>query len=259
MVSVNVPERTSLLVPMLDFAREWEDETNLWFDSDHVPERLSCDGIEYCERFQLTDVEPIGWNPGQKWMKYLNFYTLESLDVLDSAAYALQRDMNGGNGTAWRQIREARYERAVRPSPTRSLRTSWSRRNSTWRAPAATQAGARTILVLLRNHDDADDDDANTFIDTVLFPELTAIPGVLAIERFEARGPLVSSGARVGRGSQPQYMDVVDISAPEVATSGVFRRWVASLDVPADLRASLIPVGYGVYQQRPSPWLLTPL
>jgi len=247
----------ALLVPMLDFAREFEDETNLWFDSDHVPERLSCDGIEFCERFQLTDVEPIGWNPGQRWMKYLNFYTLRSLDVLESEAYALQRDMNDGRGTAWRQLREERSRAVVRPSPMRSLRTSWTRRERTWSAPVVEQQGARVILVALRPHGGDRDQDANAYLDERLIPELLHLAGVLGVERYQAAGSLAAAGPRLGQATQPEYMDIVELATPEVATSGAYRRFVGSLDVAPAIRAALTPVGTGVYQQRPSPWRLS--
>ncbi len=247
--------RKSFLVPMLDFARDFEAETNLWFDTDHVPERLSCDGIEWCERFQMADVEPANWSAAQRWMKYLNFYTLTSIDVLDSKAYALQRDMNDGKGSAWRQYREARQKRAQQPSPARSLRTMWVQRDDSWSdSRLLDQQGARAIFVVLRDHGGENDAALNSYLDEQYIPELLHIPGFLGAERYEAAASVKDVGAR---GAQPQYMDIYDISTPEVVASGAYRRFLASLDVPADVKKALVPVGSGAYAQRPSPWLVS--
>lgn len=251
--------RRALLVPMLDFPSDFEEETNLWFDFDHVPERLSCDGIEFAERFQLTDIQPVGWNAGQRWMKYLNFYTLTSTDVLESEAYRLQYQRHDGHGGPWQQSREERQTLASRRSPARSLRTSWVRRDDDWTDKLLLdQAGPRTILVALRNDGGEHDAAANSFLDSVLIPELLNVPGVLGCERYQAAGPLVGGGARVGQSlPQPTYMDIVYLGTPEVAVSGRFRLWATGLDIQPELRAALTPVGYGVYAERPSPWRVT--
>ncbi|HEY4269116.1 MAG TPA: hypothetical protein VGM94_13085 [Galbitalea sp.] len=247
--------RKSLLVPMLDFPRDFEAETNLWFDTDHVPERLSCDGIEWCERFQVSEVEPANWSAAQRWMKYLNFYTLTSIEVLDSEAYALQRDMNGGKGSAWRQVREARQVRAQQPSPARSLRSMWVQRDDSWSdSRVLDQRGPRAIFVVLRDHGGDNDVALNKYLDEQYIPEILHIPGFLGAERYEAAGPVKDVGVR---GAQPRYMDVYDITTAEVVASGAYRRFLASLDVPSDVKKALVPVGSGAYTQRPSPWLVS--
>ena len=248
----------ALLVPMLDFAAEFEDETNLWFDYDHVPERVSCAGILGCQRFQLTPVEPIGWSPDQRWTKYLHVYSLESIAVLTSAGYQRQRDMNGGRGSGWRQLREGRQAAAGRRSPVRSLRTSWVRRPASWTARHPVDVPEpRAILVTLRHDPGPMDAAVNEFLDECMMPELLMLPGFLGCERYEASEPADGFG-RASRGFRhPRYLDIYDVTTPEVLTSGTYRRLVMSLDLDADLRAALRPCGMGVYVQRPSAWRMT--
>jgi hypothetical protein len=250
--------RQSLLVPMMDFPREFEDETNLWFDCDHVPDRLSCEGITAAQRFQLTDVEPVGWSPTQRWTKYLHFYWLTSIDVLSSPAYDLQREMNEGRGSLWRQLREARQAAAGRTSPVRSLRTSWVQRDDPWGGRRPIDVPEPRVAFVQLRHDQGDANDAaNEFIDNTLVPELLMTAGFLSCQRFEAAEALVGSAPVAGTFRHPAYMDVYDVTTPEVLTSGTYRRYLSSLKLDPALKAALTPVGSGVYLQRPSPWRAT--
>jgi len=237
----------SLLVVMQDYPAEFEAEMNLWFDHDHVPERLSIEGIEDAERFQLLDLEPIGWRPSQRWSKYINIYTLTSTDVLVSKAYTLQYDRRGAG--QWRQSLDARMAASSRDLGGTNLRTSWRQRPDSWSTSRPVeQLGPRTALVILRNDGGEADAAANAVLDEQLIPELLHVPGVLGCERYEAEGEPAESG------EQPKYLDLVHLTSPEVAVTGVFRRWVASLELSPEVRAALTPVGYGVYGERPSPW-----
>ena len=60
----------TLFIPTQDYVAEVEDETNRWFDRDHVPERLSCEGFIGCERFQLTDIQSLGWTSRLRCERY---------------------------------------------------------------------------------------------------------------------------------------------------------------------------------------------
>jgi hypothetical protein len=247
----------ALLVPMMDFSAEVEDETNLWFDYDHVPDRLSCEGITAAQRFQRSPIEPIGWSPSQRWTTYLHFYSLSSPDVLDSPAYDLQRTMNDGRGSDWRQLREARQKAEGRPSPVRSLRTSWIEREVPWggRRPVEVPE-PRVILVHLR-HDLGELDDAvNDFVDHHLVREMLMLPGVLGCERYEAVATQsTSAAASTATFRHPRYMDIFDLTTPEVVVSGVFRQYMRSLEsFSPEVLEAWRPVGSGVYVQRPSPW-----
>jgi len=254
----DLSEPKTLLIPMMDFPAELEDESNRWFDSDHVPERLSCDGIIACSRFQLTGIEPYGWTPAQRWTKYLNVYTLRSADVLTSPAYLLQRDMNGGRGSSWRQERELRQLEQGRSSPSRSLRTVWMRRPSPWQHGVQVKAiGPRVIYVVLRDVDEALDDAFNDCMDNEYIPELLSTPGFTRCERYAAGTPLQETAGRPRLMSQPRYLDIYDLTTPEVATSRAYALYLRSVsDTWRRLEAAMSTRGSGVYLQRPSPWLL---
>ena len=54
-----------------------EEEFNAWYDTEHIPERLSVPGFETALRYVCTDGAP----------RYLAMYDLASPGVLDSPAY----------------------------------------------------------------------------------------------------------------------------------------------------------------------------
>ena len=66
-----------LLIAMLDIAPEHEDEFNLWYNTEHLPERKSCPGFISARRFRAVEGAP----------KYLAVYDLETPDVMTSDAY----------------------------------------------------------------------------------------------------------------------------------------------------------------------------
>jgi hypothetical protein len=272
MTSTEPGARRALLVAMMDLPREFEDELNLWYDYDHIPERLSCEGITGCERLELHPVEPAGWTPAQRWTKYMHVYSLASIEVLDSPAYGLQKVMNEGKGSVWRQVR-TRRQKAAQPPKGRSLRTSFVERAVPWHAPAAAMPEPHVYLVQMR-HDAGDRDEAvNDFVDRQLAPELLSLPGFVGCRRYEApakalaksspaksspakSSPAKSSAAK-GLFRHPKYFDVFELTTPEVLTSGIFRRFVASLaSFDAEIVQAWTPAGSGVYFQRPSPWRL---
>ena len=66
-----------------------DEEFNAWYDTEHVPERLSVPGVLTAIRFSsITAATP----------KYLAMYDLESESVLDSDAY---KRVAGGNSSPW--------------------------------------------------------------------------------------------------------------------------------------------------------------
>jgi hypothetical protein len=65
-----------------------EDEFNAWYDTEHIPERLSVPGFETGLRFLCIAGAP----------RYLAMYDLASLDVLDSPEYAR---VSGSNNSPW--------------------------------------------------------------------------------------------------------------------------------------------------------------
>lgn len=70
-----------LLLVMMEPEEGYDEELNAWYDSEHLPERLSCAGFVSARRFQLVEGAPEG-QP-----RYLALYELESPDVLSSQEY----------------------------------------------------------------------------------------------------------------------------------------------------------------------------
>lgn len=68
---------TGLLLVMIEVEPEHEEEFNRWYDEEHFPERLRCEGFLSARRFQAVEGEP----------KYLAIYELADPEVLDSEAY----------------------------------------------------------------------------------------------------------------------------------------------------------------------------
>jgi hypothetical protein len=71
--------RRGLLLTLTEPPAAMEEEFNAWYDTEHLPERLSIPGFRSARRW-VADVAP-----GQG--KYLATYELESVAVLDSPAY----------------------------------------------------------------------------------------------------------------------------------------------------------------------------
>ena len=69
-------EKGFLLV-MMQCPPTLEDEFNAWYDTEHLPERLSVPGVETALRFVCLDGHP----------RYLAMYDLEKHEVLETPAY----------------------------------------------------------------------------------------------------------------------------------------------------------------------------
>lgn len=68
---------SGLLLVMIDIDPEHEEEFNRWYDEEHLPERVGCEGFLSGRRFVSVEGEP----------KYLALYELESPEVLSGEAY----------------------------------------------------------------------------------------------------------------------------------------------------------------------------
>lgn len=74
---MNARPGSSLLFVMIEVDPDFEDELNRWYEEEHIPERLACEGFLNARRFQAVEGAP----------KYLATYELESPEVLKGAAY----------------------------------------------------------------------------------------------------------------------------------------------------------------------------
>ena len=74
----------TVLVVMMDVDPEHEAEFNLWYDEEHLPERLEIPGYVSARRFKLEEGEGV--------LKYLCIWELEDGSPLESAEYKAQRE-----------------------------------------------------------------------------------------------------------------------------------------------------------------------
>lgn len=214
----------TLFIPMFgDFAEETRDETNRWFDLDHVPQRLTCPGFVRAERYERVDrfeAGPCEMHPP----RYLNVYHVVDPGVLESEAYhrevaaltpwTLRRTDSGTTGMFLRGVWVQQPD-AV-PARITPLRAS---------------EGPHTWLVRMQNTDDED------------MPGMLSCPGIVAAERYasvavDLPGPQASP--------PPGFMTIYVLEAPEVVST------------PEYLAHAAPALWQGVYLQRPSPWTLRP-
>ena len=239
-------EPAALFVFLHDSPPEWEDELNRYLDFDHLPDRISCEGWGHAERYARSEVAPAD----PRAPKYLYFHELTSPDALTSQA------RRHYTGSPWSRAQRA-APGPVAVAPSRGDRTLWLRRPSPWEGSRVFRAPApRTVLVVLRDVAAGHEDEANSYLDDVLVPELVTCPGFLGCERYEA-GPALSGTPGSPPFVSPALLDVFDLASPEVLTSEVHRSRAHALDRSPrteTVRASLTVRAQGVYVQRPSPW-----
>jgi len=119
-------DRRGLLLVTMEPAPAAEEEFNAWYDSEHVPERLSVPGIETARRYVCIEGFP----------KYLALYDLASPDVLESPAYLR---VGGANSSPWTKRVTSRVRGYYR-APATQL----------YPGGALTGGGARLLLLRFR-------------------------------------------------------------------------------------------------------------
>jgi hypothetical protein len=80
--------RPGVLVVMTDIPPEEEERFNHWYDTEHVPERVSVPGVRRARRYVRYDdapQPPAGTVAASRGPKYLVIYELDDVDVLHGA------------------------------------------------------------------------------------------------------------------------------------------------------------------------------
>ena len=91
---------TGMLMTSMDIDAEHEREFNLWYDREHLAERVAIPGFVEARRYVAVDAAP----------KYLGLYSTETFDVLDSDAYRTAL----ANQTAWSKTNIGRFSNMLR-------------------------------------------------------------------------------------------------------------------------------------------------
>lgn len=152
---------TGLLAVWTDIPAAMEEEFNAWYDTEHVPERLSVPGMLTAYRYTAVEGEP----------KYLALYECTDEKVLQSEAY--MKILKPGSP----------WTRRVTPNFRNSSRCVYRQLLSIGNPPAKP---ANAVLTVRMNVAPADENDLNQWYNTDHLPALAGVPGVLRARRYVA-------------------------------------------------------------------------
>jgi hypothetical protein len=176
-----------LLVAGFDSSPVAEDEFDDWYDTEHMPERVSCAGFGRCERWVAADNPKIS----------IATYDLDSLGVLKSEPYL---KIGGANLSVWSKRVTAKANRICRFEAEQLPPGN-----------AKAPEGAGGMLLYAMNVAPEAEKDFNAWYDEEHIPALGAVPGVLAARRF--RG---TSGNR-------KYVALYHLATPNVQDSAEWK------------------------------------
>lgn len=187
-----------LLLVAFDYAKAHEDEFHDWYDLEHVPERERVPGFGTCERWISVA------NPKHA----VASYELDSLSVLDSAAY---KAIAGENLSIW--------SKRIGKIATRMLRFDGSQTNP---GEAVAPAGCGGLLVNAMNVDPDHEAEFNDWYDNEHIPALAAVPGTISARRY--RDP---KGTH--RYLALYHLESPDVTMTEAWTTGARTPWSAKM------------------------------
>ncbi len=187
---------TGLLLTMTEPPPEMEEEFNAWYDTEHVPERLTIPGFISAKRWVANDLRP-----GEG--KYLATYELENVGVLSSPEY------------------QAHVGDHLSPWSKRCLGKAVLFRR--WACKAISpgnrsQSGeSKFLFIALGDAPTEHEAEFSRWYDQEHILLLSAVPGVISARRF-----LDPSG-------KPRYLALYELTAPSVIES---KEWQAALETP---------------------------
>jgi hypothetical protein len=188
---------TGLLMVWTDVPADKEAEFNRWYNEEHMAERLSVPGFLSAARYEAVKGGP----------KHLAYYELESVEVLESAAYK------------YVQAHPTEWTRRCSPNVlgTTFIRNVYTLIHPTTVAPDIAQCDMALALQIGRMDVPPDiDAEFNTWYNTIYIPNYEKVPGVFAV------------GHRA-LGGTPTYMTLYEFEHPHVSKvlpgkpSGIFR------------------------------------
>ncbi len=151
-----------ILLVYADVDEKIEEEFNAWYDTEHVPERLSAPGFLGARR----------WVAKQAETKYLALYDLESPAALETEVY---RQMSGEFNTAWTKRITSQVSKLTR----RVYEQIWP-----GQAPALPDAGA--LLAVAIGPEPGYEDELNAWYQEEHLGLLLKVPGFRQARRFRA-------------------------------------------------------------------------
>ena len=179
-----------LLVAGFHYPNIPEDEFHDWYDTEHIPERLSVEGFLNAERWVAAD--------GAKTA--LATYDLESLAVLKQPSYVTKK---GDGRSPWSKRIGRKTELFCRLT---------AEQIAPGREAAPGNAGG--LLMVATNVAPEIEKDFNAWYDEEHVPALRKVPGCLSARRF-----------RTDEGA-PQYVALYHLKSPEVVAGDAWKQAV---------------------------------
>lgn len=197
-------KRVLLLVRIGDVPPKIEPDWNHWYDTTHIPNRLSKPGFISVRRFLAL------WGE----YKYLTLYELDNLEALESEAYVKLRE--------WEASLPPESFEAITlklPDFTRGVYEQIYPEQEEYEMP-------NTEILFTIGHDVPPnrEEEFNAWYNTEHIPAMiNRVPGFVTARRFRNVGSLLPSGS--GKTSpSPKYVTLYDLSDEKVLESEVFKR-----------------------------------
>jgi hypothetical protein len=192
-----------LLLAMTEPLPEHEEEFNAWYDTEHIPERLSIPGITSARRWVGDEPCDLSMPPEKRVGRYVATYDLESPEVLDAPEYL---KYVGDNATPWTK---RSLGRAI-------VFRRWVCEQIGSNAFVPSMA-SRALFLACGDVPLEHEAELNRWYEEEHLPLLRKVDGVIGARRFRAR---------VG---SPRYIALYDLADELVPDSP---QWRASLETP---------------------------
>jgi hypothetical protein len=199
-----VKKKVLLMVRIGNVPVEIEKEWNRWYDTTHIPNRLSKPGFLLVRRFFAIRGES----------KYLTLYELDSLEALKSEAYVKLRE--------WEASLPPESFEAITlrlPGFTRGVYEQIYPEKEAYKIPD-------TDILFTIGHDVPAnrEEEFNAWYNTEHIPAMMSrVPGFVTARRFRNVGSLLTPGSGKAS-SSPQYVTLYDLSDEKVLDSEVFKK-----------------------------------
>lgn len=229
----------TIFSPMFtDFSEEGRIAENDWYDTDHVPQRLSISGFLSAARFERLPILPSGVDAPAP-LRYINAYRISHPAVVEEDPYRLSYQ---------HLTPRSRFARDFPVSPP-IYRDVWEMVHS---AGALESADGARVLLLVADEPGGSVVAAEEFLRTVAVPALLSAPGVLRSFVFRRADVEVALSDGV---HAPRFLTATVLSGPEAAARpSLGDRLAAIAEHSAAAGNAVVRAWAGVYDRRPSPW-----
>ncbi len=234
---------TILFIPMFgEFPAAQRDEENHWYDTDHVPQRLSAPGFLRAERWQRAGTAQAGQPPTP--LSYLHLYFVARPEAVATPAYAHQ----------FAHVTPRSALRGFAPTPP-LFRDVWTQRPRPWEGDlvlSAAEGGPAMLAIAL----DRTAPGADALLDDALIPLMLACPGLLRTRAFDRTEVAVANPPAE---HAPGLLLLIDLAGTEAVGRADYARTAELVDTAIAAAGHPLALRWaGAFTRRPSPWTVRP-